>query len=290
MTTPKAPELTLKPIGVVRSPFGDRASAPRQPAASGGTSGRIELYPGNQFEDALIDLARFQYVWVLFWFHLNDSWKPKVLPPRSTERRGVFATRSPYRPNPIGMSVLGLERVEGLTLHVRDLDILDDTPVLDLKPYLPYTDAIPGANHGWLEDAGEALPARGTTPLVTLGEATAARPVDPPGAYTVLFAPQATLALAFLREHGVELEAPLAQALSLGPSPHAYRRIKREADGNGFRIALREWRAHFDVEGKVVTVRRLFTGYRPSELYAEGNPALDLHRAFTARFGLDGAI
>src|SRR5690242_13329718 len=118
-----ADELKLTPIGVVHSPFGDRASAPRQPAAARDVEARIELFPGQNFEDGLIDLARFDHVWVLFWFHLNDSWKPKVLPPRSTERRGVFATRSPYRPNPIGMSVMRLDRIEGLTLHVRDVDL-----------------------------------------------------------------------------------------------------------------------------------------------------------------------
>jgi tRNA-Thr(GGU) m(6)t(6)A37 methyltransferase TsaA len=262
-----APSLALAPIGVVRSPFKDRADAPRQPAAARDTEGTIELYAGHGFEDALTDLERFDHVWVLFWFHLNDSWKPKVLPPRSTERRGVFATRSPYRPNPIGMSVVRLDRIDGLVLHVRDVDMLDETPVLDLKPYLPYTDAVTGASHGWLD-----------------------RPADPPGKYDVVFTARAEEALAFLADRGVDLRASIGGALSLGPSPHAYRRIKREADGNGFRLAVREWRAHFDVDGRVVTVSRVFSGYRPSELYGEtANEALHVHRAFTERFGLDGA-
>lgn len=281
--------LVVTPIGVVRSPFKDRASAPRQPAAAQGTEGTIELFPGHGFDDALIDLARFDHVWVLFWFHLNDTWKPKVLPPRSTERRGVFATRSPYRPNPIGMSVLRLDRIEGLTLHVRDLDILDDTPVLDLKPYIPYTDAVPGASHGWLADTGEAMPVRGSEHGDVSGVDELDRPADPPGAYAVGFSARAEEALAYLKECDVDLRGAIEHALSLGPSPHAYRRIKREADGNGYRLAVREWRVHFDVRGKDVTVDRVFTGYRPSELYGENlAPNLDVHRAFVERFGLDG--
>ena len=130
--------LTLAPIGVVRTAHAERAEAPRQPAAAAGSAGTIELRPGRHFEDALADLAGFDRIWVIFWFDRNPGWRPKVLPPRSTTgRKGVFATRSPHRPNPLGLSVLRLERIEGLTLHVRDLDLLDGTPVLDIKPYIP---------------------------------------------------------------------------------------------------------------------------------------------------------
>ena len=87
---------------------------------------------------------------MLFWFDRNEGWRPKVLPPRSRSgRKGVFATRSPHRPNPLGLSAVRLERVDGLTLHVSDVDMLDGTPVLDIKPYVAYTDAI--------ADAGQRL-------------------------------------------------------------------------------------------------------------------------------------
>src|SRR5512140_228789 len=97
--TPPIEPLVVTPIGVVHTPFPDRASAPRQPAAARGVPGTIELFPDGRYAHALEDLDRFRYVWVLFWFHLNEGWRSKVLPPRSSERRGVFATRSPYRPN-----------------------------------------------------------------------------------------------------------------------------------------------------------------------------------------------
>jgi tRNA-Thr(GGU) m(6)t(6)A37 methyltransferase TsaA len=134
---------------VVRTGLSSRVEAPRQPRAAGGAGGTIELYPGRNFEHALDDLQGWEYIWVIFWFHLNRSWRPKVLPPRSTSgRKGVFSTRSPHRPNPIGLSAVRLERVDGLTLHIRDVDMVDGTPVLDIKPYVPYADAHPGARSG----------------------------------------------------------------------------------------------------------------------------------------------
>ena len=131
------PRLTLDPIGYLRSSLATKVEAARQPRAALGTPARIELLPGRNFEHALEDLERWELIWVIFWFHLNPGWRPKVLPPRSTTgRKGVFATRSPHRPNPLGMSVVRLERIEGLVLHIRDTDMLDGTPVLDLKPYV----------------------------------------------------------------------------------------------------------------------------------------------------------
>ncbi|MBS0389416.1 MAG: tRNA (N6-threonylcarbamoyladenosine(37)-N6)-methyltransferase TrmO, partial [Proteobacteria bacterium] len=140
--------LSLEPIGYVRAPQLTKVEAARQPAAaspgSTGAHGRIELLAGRNFEHALDDLAGWEYIWVIFRFHLNGNWRPKVLPPRSTTgRKGVFATRSPHRPNALGLSAVRLERVDGLTLHLGAHDMLDGTPVLDLKPYVPYTDAHP---------------------------------------------------------------------------------------------------------------------------------------------------
>ncbi len=129
--------ITFAPIGVVHTPFADRASAPRQPAAAVGTEGTIELLPGRHFEHALSDLEGWERIWVVFLFHLNEGFRPKVLPPRSTKRRGVFSTRSPHRPNPLGISVVRLVSVTGLTVRVLDVDMIDQSPVLDLKPYLP---------------------------------------------------------------------------------------------------------------------------------------------------------
>src|SRR5689334_165716 len=114
--------LEMRPIGLVRSPFVERVEAPRQPRAAEGVEGTIELFSGQGYEDALSDLEGWQFIWVVAWFDRNPTYRPKVMPPRSTRKRGVFATRSPHRPNPISLSVVELVRVDGLTLHVRDLD------------------------------------------------------------------------------------------------------------------------------------------------------------------------
>jgi len=239
--------------------------------------GTVELYPDGRFEHALHDLESFSHVWVLFWFHLNEGWRAKVLPPRSEKRRGVFATRSPYRPNPLGMSVLRLSRIDGLTLHVLDVDLVDGTPVLDIKPYLPYTDAVSGASHGWLSPDESEKPAQPREAAF-----------DPRGEFAVHFSPDALAQLSFLRDgHGLDLAPRIAEVLALGPSPHPYRRIKK--DGDGFVLAVREWRARFRAEGTTLTVERLLSGYRPSVLFASDDPALAVHREYTTRFGADGS-
>jgi tRNA-Thr(GGU) m(6)t(6)A37 methyltransferase TsaA len=259
----------VTPIGVVHSPFADRASAPRQPAAARDTRGTIELSRDGRFEHALSDLESFERIWVLFWFHLNEGWKSKVRPPRSERRRGVFATRSPYRPNPIGMSVLRLERIDGLTLHVLDVDMVDGTPVLDLKPYLPYTDAFPAAAHGWLDESSD--PAR------TAGK-------DPGPVYEVCFSALAEAELSFLKERfGLDLSRRVHDALSLGPAPHPYRRIRKEE--SGLVLAVKEWRVRFHVDGTRVTVDDVRSGHRPSVVYSSDDPTLDAHRAFLEKFG-----
>jgi tRNA-Thr(GGU) m(6)t(6)A37 methyltransferase TsaA len=254
------PHLIVEPIGIIRTPFTRKADTPRQPRAAAGTPGVIELYPGRGFEDALDDLASWKRIWVLFWFDRATTWKPHVLPPRSKRKRGVFSTRAPHRPNPIGLSVLALDRVEGLRVHVRDVDILDETPVIDIKPYVAYTDAIADASGGWLE-----------------------APNDPVPSYEVVHSPRAEEALAFLDSLGVDLRPRLENALALGPAPHAYRRIRR--DGEAYRISVSEWVAKFVIEDKKVIVLQIGSGIRPRDLVEKTDPALDAHRVFAARFG-----
>jgi tRNA-Thr(GGU) m(6)t(6)A37 methyltransferase TsaA len=253
-------ELVIEPIGVIRTPFTKKADVPRQPRIAAGTPGVIVLEPGRGFEDALDDLEQWKRIWVLFWFDRTDGWKPHVLPPRSSRKRGVFSTRAPYRPNPIGLSVLSLDRVEGLHVHVRDVDMLDETPVIDIKPYVAYTDAIADASGGWLE-----------------------APDDPIPPYEVVFSDRAREQLDFLDSLGVDLRARLEHALSIGPEPHAYRRIRR--DGPLWRIYVTEWMARYTFEDRRVTVVEVGTGIKPRDLLEDPDPARESHRVFAARYG-----
>jgi tRNA-Thr(GGU) m(6)t(6)A37 methyltransferase TsaA len=259
-------ELVVRPIGIVRSPFKELAEAPRQPRAAEGVRGTIELVSGLGLEDAIEDLVGWDYVWVLFWFDRAFGWKPKVQPPRSERKRGVLATRAPHRPNPIGMSAVKLVSVKGLVLEVEDIDLVDGTPVIDLKPYVPWTDAIPSARTGWLEPPEGAMPG---------GD----RPADPRPVWEVVFDVRAEKQLAWLHERGVDLRDRIAAALALGPQPHAYRRIK--TDRRGTRMSVKEWNARFETRGNSIVVTAIETGRRASELRKPGS---ELHLAFVTTF------
>ncbi len=150
---PSSREIVMNPIGLVQSPFKERYAAPRQPALGEKVTATIELVEGLNLEQATKDLERFSHIWVIYWMHLNQGWNPTVIPPRGPKtRRGILATRAPHRPNSIGLSAVRLLSVKGRTLKIATHDMLDGTPVLDIKPYLPYADAITDASHGWLDD------------------------------------------------------------------------------------------------------------------------------------------
>jgi len=248
--------------------------APRQAPVAAEAEGRVELFPGRGFEDALADLERFDHIWLVFWFDRNAGFRPKVLPPRSEVKRGVFATRAPYRPNPIGLSAVELLGITDLTVRVRGVDLLDGTPILDLKPYVPYSDAIPHANHGWLDQ-----------PAVQ-----GARPRDPLASYAVSFEALALEQLDYLRaEHALELRGRIEEVLRLGPTPHAYRRIRKLAPEHagelpGYVLALKDWRVRFAALEQQITVLSLHSGYRASQLYAEPPRAPEVHRAFAGKW------
>jgi tRNA-Thr(GGU) m(6)t(6)A37 methyltransferase TsaA len=147
----KRPEsITYRPIGVVRSEFEHPRGIPRQAVGAKGTRGRIEIDP--EWAEGLRDLEGFSHVLVLFHLHLVREHHLTAHPPWDDVPHGVFATCSPYRPTPIGVSVVRLERREGTTLHIRELDMADGSPVLDLKPYIPALFPRTDVRVGWLAD------------------------------------------------------------------------------------------------------------------------------------------
>lgn len=280
--------LEVTPIGVVHSPWKDKHGTPRQPAFARGVAGQIEVVAGAEYEHALEDLETWSHIWVIFWFHRNTGWNPKVLPPRSEKKRGVFATRSPHRPNPIGISVLRLERIEGRVLHVLDVDLLDQTPVLDLKPYVAYSDSVPAAGGGWLEAAGQ-VPVGHAAEEVRLGRAAGA-PADPGPQFEVTFTADAEARLAWLEgKAALDVRSRAEEVLRAGPTPHPYRRIRRAGEGH-FSLGVKDFRVLFTVEGNLVCVHSIVSGYRagvlddPRAQPTELTP-LEVHRAFVQTFG-----
>lgn len=138
-------------IGVVHSPFKDARGTPIQPSRDGDTTGTVEIF--DEYVEGLDDLDGFSHIILLFHFHRSGPYRLKVTPFLDTSLRGLFATRAPSRPNPIGLSIVELVGIEGNELTIKGLDILDGTPVLDIKPYIHEFDARDGMRSGWLESA-----------------------------------------------------------------------------------------------------------------------------------------
>jgi tRNA-Thr(GGU) m(6)t(6)A37 methyltransferase TsaA len=144
------PEIIYMPIGVIRSPFKDTKGTPIQTAGARGVPGTVEIEP--RYDDGLKDLQGFSHIFLIYHFHLSQEYSLMVKPFLDDTLRGVFATRAPRRPNTIGLSVVRLVRVEGCTLHIEDVDIVDGTPLLDIKPYVPEFDVREVERIGWLAD------------------------------------------------------------------------------------------------------------------------------------------
>ena len=143
-------EIKYRPIGVVHSPFKAPKGTPIQPAGAKGTSGIVEIFP--EYIEGLKDIEGFSHIILLYHFHLSKGSTLLAKPFMDNEMHGVFAMRGSSRPNPIGLSVVRLVRVEGNMLHIRDVDIVDGTPLLDIKPYVPEFDMREVESIGWLKD------------------------------------------------------------------------------------------------------------------------------------------
>jgi len=155
----------FEPIGFIRSPFKEKFGIPRQPGLVPEIRATLALVPPYNKPEAVAELEGYSHVWIQFVFHqvLNQEWQPRVRPPRlgGNQRVGVFASRSPFRPNPIGLSVVALEQVvvdgSSVILELSGVDLLDATPVLDIKPYIAYVDSVPDAASGFAPAAPDRL-------------------------------------------------------------------------------------------------------------------------------------
>ncbi len=246
--------LTLQPIGFIRTEKQVKFDARHQPAEDRPERNFLELVPGRDYALALRDLEGFSRVWLVWWFHRNKGWRPVVLPPRGpAKRRGVFATRSPYRPNPLGLTPVPLIAVEKGRLVLGPCDLVDGTPVFDIKPYIPAYDSFPDETSGWTAEVDAAL-------------------AGPP-AFGVALSPLATTQAEWLLEQwGVDYRARMVELLERDPSPHRTRRIRRRKDGR-LEIGCGAWRGYFAVEENRVEVTALDAAY---PLRFLNDPALDV--------------
>lgn len=146
--------MELKPIGFVKSCYLDKFGTPRQSGLVPAATAELRILPEFQPELSLQGLSEFSHLWLIFHFHKNTNlvFRPKVHPPRlGGDTTGVFASRSPHRPNPLGLSLAKIEKVEGSLIWLSGLDLIDETPVFDIKPYLPTTEALPQAKGAWTD-------------------------------------------------------------------------------------------------------------------------------------------
>jgi tRNA (adenine37-N6)-methyltransferase len=154
----------LEPIALIHTPFKEKFVTPRQPGLTPSVHARIDFYPGFATPEAVRGLEGFSHLWLVFLFHQNwqKGWKPTVRPPRlgGNQRVGVYASRSPFRPNPIGLSAVKLLDIHvdkgKVSLQVEGVDLVDGTPILDIKPYIPYGDSLPDAIGGFAEETPKA--------------------------------------------------------------------------------------------------------------------------------------
>jgi tRNA-Thr(GGU) m(6)t(6)A37 methyltransferase TsaA len=144
-----ASQIRLTPIGVIHTPFQESAGAPIQPSRARRTRGTVQLF--DQYREGLKDLDGFERIWLIYQFHRAAEPQLAVVPYLDNRERGIFATRAPARPNPIGISAVRLLRVKGATLEVAEVDVLDGTPLLDIKPYVAEFDCYPVKRSGWVD-------------------------------------------------------------------------------------------------------------------------------------------
>lgn len=138
-----------KPIGVIHSPFKEPKGTPIQPAGARGIGGSVEVFP--EYVEGIKDVEGFSHIILIYHFHLSRGASLRVKPYMDSEARGIFATRAQGRPNPIGISIVRLIGIDDNILHIQDVDIIDGTPLLDIKPYVPEFDVMEGIKIGWLE-------------------------------------------------------------------------------------------------------------------------------------------
>jgi tRNA-Thr(GGU) m(6)t(6)A37 methyltransferase TsaA len=151
----KNDQIVYTPIGIIRSPFTDISGMPIQPSGAKGVRGTVEIF--EMYGDGLTDLEGFSRIILIYSFHRCDSCQMAVTPFLDNAVHGIFATRAPCRPNAIGLSVVRLIKREGRMLAIEDIDVLDCTPLLDIKPYVPQFDAFPDSPCGWLEKNAERV-------------------------------------------------------------------------------------------------------------------------------------
>jgi len=243
------PEFRFEPIAFIQTPFTQRFGIPRQPGLVPEAKGIIKFRNDPDFQHALKGMEHFSHLWIVFVFHSHggNKWKPTIRPPRlgGKEKMGVLASRSPHRPNPVGLSACEIESIDlmakgGPEIRVRGVDLLDGTPILDIKPYIPYADSIPEANPGWAHEEIKKT--------------------------EVIFSLLANEKIARIEANGEPgLRNLIEQLLTIDPRPGFQRReLPPEAEhsqGKDFGLLVRNYDVHWHIENQAFVVDDLVTEF-----------------------------
>lgn len=227
-------DILLKPIGIIKSAPEDRRAVARQASLeTSNNNSYIELTVENS-PQCLIGLEGFSHLWVIFAFHLNSNWKPMIQPPRLDHKVGVFATRSPHRPNPIGMSLCEIKFIKNNRVYLGANDLLEGTPILDLKPYLHAYDSTELSKNGWLDSLE--------------------------GRHYVTFTDEAELqAKQYSDEVNFDFKELICRQLEYHPTDKQRKRVKA-IDANHWVLSYQLWRIEFSIHEqnhvKVLTISK----------------------------------
>lgn len=222
-------------IATIHSPYKEKFAVPRQPGLVPSAKAELEILPPYDDINAFLGLQEFSHLWLVFIFHKNrnqDKWRPTVRPPRlgGNKRMGVFATRSPSRPNPIGLSLVefhGIKQVDGkIFLQLSNIDLVDGTPIIDIKPYIPYADAKPDALAGFAKESPEPL-------------------------MKIQFSTQALQTLQQVNKRYPELKQLISEVLQQDPRP-AYK--KNKPDLKTYAVNLSDFNISWVNDGQLTTV------------------------------------
>lgn len=251
----------FSPIGYFHTLKKNKTDASRQPQCDFGSQGTIEITL-SEYELALKELDGFSHLWIIFVFHQNKDWKPLTMPPRLNRKVGVLATRSPFRPNPIGMSCVKILSIKGNKIEIDHHDLLDGTPILDIKPYIEYADSISETKQGWTTECENNL-------------------------FQVNWNTQAKKEVEFLIAYGVsEIENVVNYQLSFEPTDKKRKRIKSTDTVDQYVFAYRTWRVLFQIKDRSVEILKIFSGYTETDLASDDDPYHDknIHLKFNKCF------
>ncbi len=258
----KMDSFDFKPIGFFKSQYKYKYDAPRQSVENKeNLFGEVALEPGFNLGQALKGIEGFDRIWLIYQFHKNENWRPLTETPRATEKQGVFATRSPYRPNPIGMSCVKLEEVGKAHLMVSEYDLLDGTPILDIKPYIPHCDRFDVSNKSWIEEESPK---------------------------EIQFSKEAEEQLRWLESEGLRtIRGFVMDQLKRDPINKNKKRLKNISE-NKYELSYRTWRVKFEYDEirSLCSVFKLYSGYNESDLLSTDDKYEDknLHREFKSKF------